>query len=86
MSKTAKELKAQHVEAARALPIETKRRFWAAMLNGARLGEARDLVGIEDVMVAGELLRELMEAAEVAAGMVIDELTGLPIDDFDPEG
>lgn len=86
MSKTANELKAQYVEAARALPIETKRRFWAAMLNGASLGEARDLVGIEDVMVAGELVVDLMNAAEVAGGMVVDELTGRPVGELDPEG
>lgn len=55
--KTAAKFKAEAVEAAKNLPTETKRTFWAAMTKeGKNLGEAREIAGIDDILVAAELV------------------------------
>ena len=55
--KTAAQFKKEAEDAARNLPIETKKRFWAAMIReGKNLGEASQMVGIKDTSVAAELV------------------------------
>lgn len=55
--KTAKQMKREAEDAARNLPTETKRKFWHAMImEGKNLGEARVIAGIDDIMVAAELV------------------------------
>ena len=57
LKKTAKEIKARDDEAARALPVETKRTFWKAFYeDGKSIGEARIAAGIEDVSIAVALI------------------------------
>jgi len=46
---------------AQALPRETKRLFWGAVLKGATLGDAKDQAGIENTMVATHLMIQLLE-------------------------
>ena len=53
---TAEQMKARQNQQAEMLPIETKRVFWKAMIeDGKSLGEARELAGISDLMVAAAL-------------------------------
>ena len=55
--KTAAQMQKETVAAAESLPTETKRKFWKAMTkDGKNVGEAREIAGIEDVMVAAQLV------------------------------
>lgn len=55
--KTAAQMKREAFQAASSLPVQTKRKFWHAMTNeGKNLGEAREIAGIDDIMVAAELV------------------------------
>ena len=54
--KTAAEMQAENDAAARALPVEVKRRFWQAMTEEhMNLGQARAIDNI-DLMVAAQLV------------------------------
>ena len=38
------------------LPVEVKKLFWSAMtVQGKNLGQAREIAGIDDIMVAAQL-------------------------------
>lgn len=55
--KTAKQMMRETVNAANNLPIETKRIFWQAFTKeGKTMGEARKIAGIDEVMLAAELV------------------------------
>lgn len=54
--KTARQLGAEAVKAAKALPVEVRRTFWREMMAGKTVGEARIMAGIEDILVALELV------------------------------
>jgi hypothetical protein len=70
MIKTAEHLKGEEAQAAQALPIETRLRFWVAMKRGVKLGPAARYAGIEDRGVAGELLLSLLQAQQVLQGEI----------------
>lgn len=54
--KTAAQMKKETAKKADSLPLEVKKTFWQAMLDGNNLGESREIAGIDDVMVACELV------------------------------
>ena len=55
--KTAKQMAKESMDAAKNLPTETKKTFWNAMISeGKNLGEARKIAGIDDLMVAAQLV------------------------------
>ena len=55
--KTAKQFEQESIDAAKALPLEVKKKFWSAMTEDKKnLGEARKIAGIDDVMVAAQLV------------------------------
>jgi len=57
MIKTAKQMDKESMDAAKNLPTETKKIFWNAMTaDGKNLGEARKIAGIDDLMVAAQLV------------------------------
>ena len=54
--KTTDQIVAEHVAAAKALPVEVRRRFWTAMTKDHKnVGEARKIDDI-DLMVAAQLV------------------------------
>lgn len=60
MSKAdAEKLRHKTADKARALPQHTKDHFWKLMRSGYTLGRARVQVGIDDIMVAGELVEQM---------------------------
>ena len=60
-------------EAARALPIETKRMFWKAMYeDGKTVGEAREIAGIDDIGVAAALVIQCYKQRIIP--MEVDEI------------
>ncbi len=74
MTKTTEQMVAEYRSAAQALPFETKRIFWRAMTkDGKNVGEAREIAGIDDVMVAGQLVMLLHNIVHVP--MSVDEIT-----------
>ena len=55
--KTAQQMQKESIEAAENLPIDVKRKFWEAMTKqGKNVGEAREIAGIDDVMIAVQLV------------------------------
>lgn len=54
--KTSEQMTREWKEAAMALPVETRRTFWAAMREGKNVGQARMIAGIDDVMIAAQLV------------------------------
>jgi len=52
---SAKTLLKKWQKEAEKLPLETKQKFWRAMLDGKSVREARQIAGIEDLNVAAEL-------------------------------
>jgi hypothetical protein len=60
MSKTAAQFKAEYKAKAEALPVEVKKKFYRLMFKeGKTMGDARKECGIEDVMVAAELIVQM---------------------------
>ena len=58
--KTVAQMKKENDDAARALPVETKKIFWKALMQDHKsVGESRKLAGIEDIMVAAALVFQL---------------------------
>lgn len=58
--KTAAQMEKENNDKAAALPIEVKKIFWRAMTKeGKNLGEAREIAGIDDCMVAAALVIQL---------------------------
>lgn len=58
--KTAADFRKEAEDGVAALSTETKKKFWQAMTKeGKNLGEAREVAGIDDVMVAAELVVQL---------------------------
>lgn len=56
-TKTAAQMNKESIEAAKKLPTETKKKFWTAMTKGKKnLGEARKIAGIDDLMIAAQLV------------------------------
>jgi len=55
--KTAAQLNKENQDRVRNLPTDIKRKFWKAMSeDGKNLSEARAIAGIDDIMVAAELV------------------------------
>lgn len=55
--KTVAQFKKEALDAVNNLSTETKQTFWRAMFeDGKNLGEAQEIAGIEDIMVAAELV------------------------------
>lgn len=66
MSMTAAEINDANYEAALALPVETKKTFWRAMLHEHKnLGEAREIAGIVDSCVAAALVIQLHDIRHI---------------------
>ena len=66
MSMTAAEIMVANNAAAIALPIETKKTFWRAMLHDHKnLGEAREIAGIVDSCVAAALVIQLHDIRHI---------------------
>lgn len=63
--KTAAEMQAEHSAAAKALPVEVKRRFWRAMTDAhMNVGQARAIDNI-DLMVAAQLVIQCHTAVHI---------------------
>lgn len=74
--KTAAQFKAEAKAAAEALPLETRREFWRLMReDGKTLGEAREAVGIDDIMVAAVLVIMCHERLEYNRPLDVEEIT-----------
>lgn len=55
--KTAKQMAKETRDVANNLPTEIKQKFWKAITeDGKNLGEARRIAGIDDILVAAELV------------------------------
>ncbi len=64
----------ENEDAARALPLETKKKFWSAMMQECmNVREARELAGIDDVMVATALVIQLHKTASYP--MPVEDIT-----------
>ena len=70
--KTAKQIRRECKDEANSLPLETKKKFWAEMLDGKTVGEARKIAGIADIMVAAELFIQYHK--EIHIPMAVDEI------------
>ncbi len=72
--KTAAQRIKEHEKAAKDLPVETKRKFWEAMTkNKKNVGEAREIAGIDDVMVAAQLVIQCHK--EIYIPMSVEDIT-----------
>jgi len=57
------------------LPVETKKKFWEAMTKGRKnLGEAREIAGIDDIMVAAELVIQCHKIKIVYIPMSVEDI------------
>jgi len=71
--KTAAQRRAETREKAENLPLSVKKIFWAAMTkDGKNIGEARKIAGIDDVMIAVELV--IMFHKTVSFPMKVDDI------------
>lgn len=65
-TETAAEINARNQRDAKQLPVEVKQKFWHAMTReGKNMGEAREIAGIEDVMVAAALVIQLHDTVHI---------------------
>lgn len=65
---------------ARQLPLEVKKRFWEAFLQGNNVGRCREIAGIDDLLVAARLVPMLhktvtINGEKLSIPMTVEEIT-----------
>lgn len=73
LRKAANEIKERDNKLARALPVETKKKFWEVFHeDGKSIGEAREAAGIENVSIAVALIIQCYK--QICIPMEVEEI------------